>query len=335
MLRQNKRIAVVMLTFNRRAEVLLSLQNLVLLPERPKIVLVDNGSSDCTAEAVRARFPRVEVIDAGQNLGAAGRNLGVKHVDTPYIAFCDDDTWWQPGALTRAIALFESHPRLAVATGRVLIGPDEREDPVCEELLRSPLTCSPEMPGKSLLGFLAGASVVRRSAFLEAGGYNGRFFIGGEEQLLAADLAALGWWLCYVPELVVHHYPSEMRDGHRRQWHLVRNALWFAWLRRPWRSALRRTGSMAWSGPWDRAAMRGFASALAGLPWVLRDRRVAPPSVEQGLCLLENFAVRKCAPLKPSSIPITDEIKRHNDHAVRSGPQGRSLAREDALLDLR
>ena len=94
----------------------------------------------------------------------------------------------------------------------------------------SPLPRQPGMPGSSLLGFLAGASVVRRDVFLEAGGFEPRFFIGGEEELLAADLAARGHWLCYVPELVVHHHPSPVRDGQGRRLTTARNALWFTWL---------------------------------------------------------------------------------------------------------
>jgi hypothetical protein len=57
--------------------------------------------------------------------------------------------------------------------------------------------------------------------------------IGGEQEWLAVDLAARGWQLCYVSELMVHHHPSPHRDGSRRRWQLLRNALWFAWLRRP------------------------------------------------------------------------------------------------------
>jgi GT2 family glycosyltransferase len=144
------------------------------------------------------------------------------------------------------------------------------------------------MPGPPLLGFLAGASVVRRSAFLQAGGFEPRLFLGGEEELLAADLAAAGWWLCYDAELVVHHHPSHQRDGHSRRWHLLRNALWFAWMRRPLSSALRRTLNTARAAPWDRASLRGFAAALAGLPWALSRRRVVPPAVERGLRLLES-----------------------------------------------
>ncbi len=281
------RVTVVMITHNRRDEVLRTLGHMARLPERPAVIVVDNGSSDGTATAVAAAFPSATVLDAGGNLGAAGRTLGVRRAATPYVALCDDDTHWAPGSLSRAADLFDAHPRLALVTARVLVGADGREDPTCFLMEHSPLPAEPGMPGRPLLGFLAGASVVRRSAFLEAGGFEPRFFIGGEEELLAADLAARGWWLCYVPELLVRHYPSPVRDGNGRRWVQTRNALWFAWLRRPLASAVRRTVRLARAGRWDRAALRGFGAAVAGLPWVLRRRRVLPSAVERGLRLLE------------------------------------------------
>ncbi len=281
------RVAVVMITHNRRDEVLRSLAHLTRLPERPPVTLVDNGSTDGTPAVVARRFPQVDVLEAGRNLGAAGRTLGVRRVEAPYVALCDDDTWWEPGSLERAARLFDVHDRLAVLTARVLVGPDGREDPACAELERSPLPAEPGMPGRPLLGFLAGASMVRRSAFLEAGGFPDDVFIGGEEELLAVDLASRGWRLCYAPELVVHHYPSPRRDVVVRRAHLVRNALWFAWLRRPLPSALRQTfraAGVLWRDP---AARRGFSAAVVGLPRVLRRRRVVPPDVERGLRLLD------------------------------------------------
>jgi hypothetical protein len=149
-------VAVVMITHNRRDEVLRSLGHLTALPERPPIVLVDNGSTDGTAAAVAREFPRVEVIDAGGNRGAAGRNLGLRRVGTPYVALCDDDAWWEPGSLVRAAELFDRHPRLGVATARIVVGPENREDAGSTQLAASPLPAEPGMPGPPLLGFLAG-----------------------------------------------------------------------------------------------------------------------------------------------------------------------------------
>jgi GT2 family glycosyltransferase len=281
------RVAVVMITHNRCEEVLRSLDHLTALPERPHIVVVDNGSSDGTAAAIGRRFPQVEIVEAGSNRGAAGRNLGLRRITAPYVALCDDDAWWEPGHLERAAELFDRHPRLAIVTARILVGPEAREASVCRELKSSPLPVEDGMPGPPLLGFLAGASVVRRSAFLEVGGFPEHVFIGGEEELVAVDLASRGYWMCYVPELILYHYPSPHRDLLRRRINLVRNAIWFAWMRRPLRSALRQTFQAARDASKDPASRRGFFAAITGLPGILRQRRVVPREVEKGLRLLD------------------------------------------------
>ncbi len=283
----DRRVSVVVITHARRDELLRSLSHLPELPEQPRIVVVDNASPDGTAEAVAARFPEVEVLRADRNLGASGRNLGVELVDTPYIAFCDDDTWWEPGSLSRAADLLDRHPQLAVVTARIVVEPGGTDDPICEDMALSPLPAPEGLPGHPLLSFLAGASVVRRSAFLEVGWFEPKFFFGGEEELLAADLASAGWALAYMPELLVHHRASPARDPSAYRRRGIRNTLWFTWLRRPLPSAARRTLAQLRRLPLDRVAVGGVLDALAGLPWVVRNRRTVPPNVEYGLRLLD------------------------------------------------
>ena len=116
-------VTIVMITHNRLAEVLRSLEHLSRLPERPEILVVDNGSGDGTAAAVGRQFPRVKLLALAENLGAAGRTVGVAHASTPYVAFCDDDTWWETGSLGRATHLFDVHPQAAVLTGTNPGGP--------------------------------------------------------------------------------------------------------------------------------------------------------------------------------------------------------------------
>ena len=281
------RVAVVVITHDRVDELLHTLGLLTELPERPHVVVVDNASVDGTAAEVRSRFPRVDLLEPGANLGAAGRNLGVAAVDTPYVAFCDDDTWWSPGSLTKAADLLDAHPRLAVVTGHIVVEPDGVDDPVCADMRDSPLPRPDGLPGHPLLSFLAGASVLRRHAFMEVGGFQPRFFLGGEEELMGADLAAAGWALAHVPDLVVHHRASEARDAHLRRRHGIRNTLWFSWLRRPVGSALRRSIALVRTLPRDRVTVAGLVDAVAGIPWVLRHRRVLPAHVEAGLRLLD------------------------------------------------
>jgi GT2 family glycosyltransferase len=151
----------------------------------------------------------------------------------------------------------------------------------------APLPPVAGFPGRPVLGFLAGATMVRRSAFREAGGFEARFFLGCEEQLLAVDLAARGWTLAYVEDVVVHHFPSSRRDREARRRIQARNTLWFYWLRRPARRALRETGRLARAALADPIVRRGLADALAGLAWVCRSRRRLPPDVERALRLVE------------------------------------------------
>jgi GT2 family glycosyltransferase len=281
------RVTAAVLTWNRREEAQRTVERLLASPERPPVIVVDNGSTDGTVAALRERFPTVDVVALAVNAGAAGRNIALARARTPYVAFCDDDTWWAPGAIARGTALLDAHPQFAVVTGRVLVGPAERVDRACLEMAESPLPREPGLPGVLVLGFLAGAAIVRREAVLAAGGFEPRLFLGGEEELLAVDLAAAGWKLAYADEVVVHHHPSPRRDAGSRRRVIARNAIWVAWLRRPLASALRVTGRRVWAARRDREALRGCLEALAGAPWVMRQRRVMPADVERAFATLD------------------------------------------------
>lgn len=98
---RDDRTTVVVITRNRRSELLRTLGLLSALPERPPIVVTDNASSDGTAAAVAQSFPEALLLCTGRNLDAVGRNVAVARVRTPYVAFCDDETWWEAGALRR------------------------------------------------------------------------------------------------------------------------------------------------------------------------------------------------------------------------------------------
>jgi GT2 family glycosyltransferase len=289
------RIGVVVLTHDRREDLMRTLERMRALPSPPRLVVVDNASRDGTSAALAARFPDVEVVRLAHNAGAAGRNAGVARLDTEYVAFCDDDTWWAAGALPHAAAVLDAHPRLALVTGTVLVEPGSRLDPTCLEMAASPLPVPPGLPGRAVLGFLCAATVVRREAFLAVGGFEPRFFLGGEEALLAIDLAARGWALAYVASLVVHHQPSSRRQSSRRRRLMLRNALWCAWLRRPLASALRITGAIVHTRARDAMLGPALVGAVAGLPWVLRHRRAVSPALDGRLRLLDRRWHDGCA----------------------------------------
>ncbi|MGY2702084.1 glycosyltransferase family 2 protein [Nocardioides sp. HB32] len=273
------RVTTVVATRNRWPDLVQSLPR-----HRPPVILVDNGSTDRTPERARATCPGVRVLALPENLGAVARNLGVAEASTPYVAFADDDSWWEPGALDRAAELFDAHPRLALVAARILVGPEEDLDPASAEMAGSPLPDEPDLPGTPVLGFLACGAVVRREPFLLAGGFDGVIGFGGEEQRLALDLAAGGWGLSYVDDVVAHHHPSSRRGPHAgRRALLARNDLLTAVMRLPWPAVLETARRGMRTGSPER---RGILAGLRRAPQALRHRRVVPRSVEQRRRLL-------------------------------------------------
>jgi GT2 family glycosyltransferase len=248
------------------------------------VVLVDNGSTDDTPALVRKHFPHVEVVELGSNHGSVARNVGVERSRTPFVAFADDDSWWAPGALDEAAAVLAAHPRLAVLAARILVGEREDPDPVCALMADSPLPPSPDLPGPAVLGFLACGAVVRRDAYLAAGGFDDLVFFMGEEERLALDLVTAGWGLAYVDRVVAHHHPSPARDPHARQVRAARNRLLTALLRRPWPVVARLLVRELRRGAPGREAVR---QALVRLPRALHRRRPVPPAVEHLRGLLD------------------------------------------------
>jgi GT2 family glycosyltransferase len=85
------RMSVVVLTYNRSAQVLDTIARLIALPDQAHLIVVDNGSTDGTQERIAACFPEVTLLTAHKNLGAAGRNVGVASATTDYVAFSTGD----------------------------------------------------------------------------------------------------------------------------------------------------------------------------------------------------------------------------------------------------
>ncbi len=249
------RVTTVVMTRDRWPDLCASLTH-----HKGPVLLVDNGSHDGTPRLVRRHFPHVTVVELGANLGAQARNVGVQRARTPYVAFADDDSWWAPGALATAAEHFDRHPRLGLVAARILVGDDLRLDPTCGAMAQSPLGTVSDLPGPSVLGFLACGSVVRRRAFLRSGGFDEVVFFAGEEERVALDLVSDGWGLSYLDDVVAHHHPSQVRDAAVRDALIRRNRLLTALMRRPCpssttcsatTSAPARAPARPWRPPWS------------------------------------------------------------------------------------
>jgi GT2 family glycosyltransferase len=116
-------LAIIIVTFNSRHEIDACLESLIghTAPFPTTITVVDNASSDGTAAHVRDRFPTVQVIDSGGNLGfAKANNIGIRRTTSDYVLLMNPDTVAPPGAIQTLVRGLASHPEAAIAGARLL-----------------------------------------------------------------------------------------------------------------------------------------------------------------------------------------------------------------------
>lgn len=91
-----------------------------------QVIVVDNGSTDRSAEIARGYAPEVEVVfEAREGIGAA-RNAAMRAARGSHVAFLDADDLWDPAKTTLQLPAFEADPELQLAFGHVrqFVSPD-------------------------------------------------------------------------------------------------------------------------------------------------------------------------------------------------------------------
>lgn len=239
----------------------------------PEVVVVDNGSTDGSTEALRRLHPDVAVVVPGANLGyARGANLGIACTTAPVVAVCNADVVVSPGAGAAMLARFAAEDDLG-ALGPSIRNPDgspypsARRDPGVGDALGHALLgalrpgnrftrryrnldLAPDVPRDT--DWCSGAAVwLRRAALDEVGGWDERYFLFFEDVDLGRRLRRAGWRVAYEPAAQVIHALGASR--HRRP---VRSVLAHH------RGAYRYAAAW-WRGP-RRALLPVAAAALAG-----------------------------------------------------------------------
>jgi GT2 family glycosyltransferase len=240
-------VSAVIVTWNRRDALMVVLERLVELPV-DEVLVVDNGSEDDTAELVRARGGSVRLLEQGANLGIAGRNRAAKEASSELLLMLDDDAYPLPGAIEALAERFALDPRLGAAGGFVRdVDGDGRvvrstELGTFDWWLRSGRKGEAPPEGMPAFFFPEGASMLRRSAYLEVGGFFEPYFYFSSEIDLATRLLAAGWDVRYVPEARFDHMKAQSgRSSDRALYFRIRNHLWYLWLRFPARVAVPRS----------------------------------------------------------------------------------------------
>lgn len=238
------KVSAVILAFNRADEVEHTLDRLAGLPIDETLV-VDSGSDD-TAERVRRRGGALLVRQP--DIGAAARNEGARAASGELVLMLDDDSYPLPGAVEALVETFARDPRLGLAAGYVRDVSGDGAVLSTEEVgtfdwfLRADERGPIPRDGTETFFFPEGACMVRRDAFLDAGGFFAPYFFTVSELDLATRLIGRGWDVRYVPAAVFDHRkaPGAGRVSERTLRLRVRNQLWYFWLRFPPSVAARR-----------------------------------------------------------------------------------------------
>jgi len=182
---------------------------------RDEVWLVDNGSSDGSIEFVRDRYPWVRILALGDNLGfSGGYNEAAARCSAEWLILLNNDTIVDPGwlpALQRAAA---AHPASWALASRMVSWDGHRIDfsgadtyftgHAWQRDLGEPLAGREFADGPLLFG-CAGALMVRRSTFLEVGGFDPNYFSFFEDVDLGWRAALLGHDTWLAAGAVVRH----------------------------------------------------------------------------------------------------------------------------------
>jgi GT2 family glycosyltransferase len=226
-------LSIVVLSWNTRELTLACLDSIARALGTPgaadaalafEVIVVDNGSDDGTADAVRARFPWVDVVALPGNLGfSAGNNVGLRRARGPVALLLNSDTVVNRDAVVRCLAFLAAEPRAGVV-GPQLLHPDGR----LQNSVHSPPSLLTELVPKAVLEWcfprrfpskrrpsatpipveavLGACMFVRREAWESAGLLPEReFFLFLEETDWCWSLRDAGWQVFHVPDARITH----------------------------------------------------------------------------------------------------------------------------------
>jgi N-acetylglucosaminyl-diphospho-decaprenol L-rhamnosyltransferase len=254
------RPAIYIPTYNGRERLGRTLQSLRAQSRPTDVVVVDNGSSDGTAELMASEFPEATLLELGENLGfGRALNRGVeKHPADPVILLNNDveceprfveallDAAAEGAECVAGVLVQEAAPTLIDSAGvvadRTLMGFDY--------LHGEPLEAA--VGAADPLGPTGGAALYRLDAFRAVGGFDERIFLYYEDLDLALRLRAAGARCRLAGEAyALHAYSASLGAGSGRKY-----------ARTGWSRGymLRRYGVM--SRPRDAARVLGAESAI-------------------------------------------------------------------------
>ena len=167
------RFSVVIPTYNRKGYLLECLETVFAQSYAAhEVIVVDDGSTDGTVEAVEILGRGVQVIQQANGGPGAARNRGASVAGGDYLAFLDSDDLWFPWTLTTFASLIEQHGNPALLFGKLVDFVDQREL-MCLAFQQPIGTVYPDFLSSHAKGYFCGAGmiVVKPDIFKQVGGF--------------------------------------------------------------------------------------------------------------------------------------------------------------------
>ena len=217
-------VAVIIVNFNTREDLENCVASIVDAPPScvARIVVVDNASSDGSVEAIRARWPAVEVLAQERNLGfGAANNIALRTCREPLALLLNSDAKAPAGAIdllrermlaTGAVA---AGPRIVDATGNVELSFGQMLTPWNEYQqkgrARGAATWTKD---ERFVDWVTGACLLLNVAAARAVGFfDERYFMYEEDVDLCASLRAAGGRILFTPSAEVVHVRGRSIDA--------------------------------------------------------------------------------------------------------------------------
>jgi len=189
-----------------------------------QIVVVDNASRDGTAEMIAREFPEVDLIVMPHDRYGACEtfNIGFASARNELVAILDDDIVMQPEWLEKATERLLREPVTTAILSTQVVEPGTPQS----------VLDAPEFRRERYMSTFRGcASLARASALREAGYYDERLFIYGNERDLTCRILNLGYRVLQFPGTgVFHKTPFGIKMGKRSLYYHARNA-WLTMLK--------------------------------------------------------------------------------------------------------
>jgi GT2 family glycosyltransferase len=281
------RVLIVVLCYNGVADTVACLESLQRLDyPRADVLIVDNASQDGTPAIIRDRFPDVQVLETGANLGyAAGNNAGLRYAldhGYDYALLLNNDTIVESRLISALVEATEADSRIGVVGPKILY--HDRPDVIWSagglidwrrgtSAMRGLDSRDHGQFDESLdMDFVTGcALMIRRAAIESAGLIDERFGMYYEETEWCVRIARAGWRIVYAPEGKLWHKikPNDQDWSPRVTYYMARNRLLFLRLTRAplraWLHALILQDLRTWTAWRLRRRWRGRAAQRKAL----------------------------------------------------------------------